>query len=197
MNYFSKNVTYFLKLTGFKQKYVAEQLDVDGSTIWKWKQGTLPQNATVLNRIARFFSSSLHIPWDLFDGGQALLDKNFEELLASEVSEHNLQSTETPVTYSPLSIKRRDEPSETQSTGRRLTDDEEEFIFSLREIKSSRDAPLHKATLNRLLVSIGLMGVDSEEQQLYIRAARSIRGTDEDQESDTGMSNHSEEAMET
>ena len=197
MNYFSKNVTFFLKLTGFKQKYVAEQLDVDGSTIWKWKQGTIPQNATVLNRIARFFSASLHIPWDLFDGGQALLDKNFEELLASEVSEHNLQSSETPVTYSPLSIKRRDETSETQSPGRRLTDDEEEFIFSLREIKSSRDAPLHKATLNRLLVSIGLMGVDSEEQQLYIRAARSIRGTDEDQESDTGMSNHSEEAMET
>ena len=197
MNYFSKNITYFLKLTGFKQKYVAEQLDVDSSTIWKWKQGTLPQNATVLNRIARFFSSSLHIPWDLFDGGQALLDKNFEELLASEVSEHNLQSPDSPVTYSPLSIKRRDEASETQSTGRRLTDDEAEFLFSLREIKASRDVPLHKATLNRLLVSIGLMGVDSEEQQLYIRAARSIRGTDEDQESDTGMSNHSEEAMET
>jgi len=197
MNYFSKNVTYFLKLTGFKQKYVAEQLDVDGSTIWKWKQGTLPQNATVLNRIARFFSSSLHIPWDLFDGGQALLDKNFEDLLTSEVSERNLQSPESPVTYSPLSIKQRDEASETQSPGRRLTDDEAEFLFSLREIKTSRDVPLHKATLNRLLVSIGLMGVDSEEQQLYIRAARSIRGTDEDQESDTGMSNHSEEAMET
>lgn len=197
MNYFSKNITYFLKLTGFKQKYVAEQLDVDSSTIWKWKQGTLPQNATVLNRIARFFSTSLHIPWDLFDGGQALLDKNFEELLTSDVSEHNLQESKPPVTYSPLSIRRRDEPSETQSSGRRLTDDEAEFIFSLREFKSSRDEPLHKATLNRLLVSIGLMGVDSEEQQLYIRAARSVRGTDEDQESDTGMSNNSEEAMET
>ena len=170
MKLFGKNFTFLLALTGIKQNVVAKYLAVDNSTIWKWKHGTIPQNAEMIIKIAKYFSEKCNIPYPLFENGQALLTKDMSQILDSQ--ERNLQVKQLPVSYSPESI-----PMDENSTG---LDDYEphelQLIDFFRKLKhGSRTIKLSQNTTIRIQEAMEIIGVDDKGHYALLEFANRIR----------------------
>lgn len=75
-SYFNKNVRYIRSLKNMTQKELADQLNVDRSTISKWEKGTI--NATIGNALE--VSKVLNVPIEL------LLSKDLSKYSTDEIN---------------------------------------------------------------------------------------------------------------
>jgi hypothetical protein len=109
--------------------------------------------------------------------GHVLLTKNFEDIVKNLEQAHKLPETkgksDTPPHLSPNDADKRGKNY--PLPGLKLTEDEIDFIISLRRINASENTPLSTATLNGLLEYIDLTGIDSDIQSSFVRAIKSLR----------------------
>ena len=75
-SYFNKNVRYIRSLKNMTQKELADQLNVDRSTISKWEKGTI--SATIGNALE--VSKVLNVPIEL------LLSKDLSKYSTDEIN---------------------------------------------------------------------------------------------------------------
>jgi len=147
-NLFTKNFVYLLGLSGVKQNFVASQLSVDKATIWKWKNGTHPQNLSMLVKISKFFSEKLNIPYSLFENGQALIEKDFEKIIKDHSAERSLHINES---INEPDRRGKDLPTGTQPPEPNLTTDEIEFVRTVRTLHGKETDPIPPGELLRMI----------------------------------------------
>jgi len=153
---FYRNYTILLQKGGIKQNYLTSRLNISQGATWRWKEGSIPQLATLKN-LAEFFSQALNIPYELFRHGQALLEDDFELIIKNLSNVRKNETSATNLQYKQESIS----PDECEP----LSQDEIEFLLQLR--KGARTKyPLSRATLDRIQETVALLGGPDSSQHL-------------------------------
>ncbi len=162
------NFRYLLNISGMKLNIVADRIGVAESTIWHWGKGKIPYKTT-LRRIARYFSETLSIPYELFQDGQALLEKDFEKVLTEARVLPTNKTSPIPPLQSFLSVGEKHPDI-------KISDHEKNFLMQIRRLSHQRsDIEASENALNEIVELLTLIGPGSDTHHSLVRTIRNLR----------------------
>ena len=179
---FISNLKYLINLVAkqqhskkFSYSDLSRALDgvVSPATISGWvKRGHIPSK-NIRSVLSNFFSEALGIPFDLFDNGQALLEKDFRPIWEQYQTEQSLHPDKDIPPFLPKGDTQA--VSNESVAGEELTAYEKLLPYKLREIYSgTRKSPLPRATIDRIFELFDLIGIDSDLQIQLISTIKVI-----------------------
>ena len=173
-----KNFTFLVNLSKRKLKTILSELNLTNAALTRWKKGGGAHSET-LRRIAIYFSNILNLNYDLFDGGQALLEKDFEEIVTSHASAQDLQKDDRTSRIPDSDNINGREQIERLTTGQDLTEDEKGLIaFIRKQTYGNPDVPLTEKEIISLKRLIGTVGGSVERHRIIIDLLMNLRGWD-------------------
>lgn len=168
-----KNLRYIMKETNLKRSDFKKAFNVSDSAITFWFQGNKPANKT-LRQMAALFSKALNLPIEFFDGGRALLEKDFEEIVTSYRRAHPLPDIQAPHTKAGQQASA--EAGGSPISDRELSSDERILITRLREaINLSRSLPIDRPTADHIMECVDVLKIPSERSRSFVDFIRDVR----------------------
>ncbi len=169
-----KNIKYLSEETGKNLKRIAKDLEVSPPTLWSWGQGKKP-NPNTLRRIARYFSETFSTPYEIFDEGRTLLEKDFEQIL----KDNGIQAQNLHIKNSIP--KKFDLKIENQPLDAEISEHERNFIINLRRlVRRNPHIETPESALNDIFDLINEVGPGSNSHYAIIRMIRGLRQSNED-----------------
>ncbi len=167
-----KNFKYLLSLTGQTQRVALEFLGFTEAAVYQWKQGSKPSSGN-LRRIARYFSETLSIPYDLFEDGKALLEKDFEKIFKENgIEAHSLQSKKAE----PFGVPKSNLVTDENTSLGEISDHEKAFLASIRRLFNNRpDIPASEKSLSQIVELETLAGPGSDVRRSLIRMIQGLK----------------------
>ncbi len=165
----SNNLDLLLKVGDLKINTAARGIGVSEATLWNWRKGVKPSLNT-LRRIALYFSETLSIPYELFDEGRALIEKDFEQILKEE----GIQAQSLHI----KSFKNKNliKDTENQPHDAEFSEHEKEFIINLRRLVHRRpDIPAAENALADIIELLTMVGPGSDTHHSLVRTIRNLR----------------------
>ncbi len=173
----NNNFKYLLSISNKKLNVAAKEIGISQNAIWYWRKGKKPSPNT-LRRIARYFSDTLSIPYDFFEDGKALLEKDFENLFKKDGFEvQNLHSSDKSigVMHENLKVKVENIPI------REISEQEKDFLLSLRQLFNRRpDLETSETDLKETLDLAKSVHPGSDLHHSLARTMKSLRQYHED-----------------
>jgi len=173
------NARLFFDLTKDSQRKLAKKLHMGLNTLSDILTGIAPKRDSVLERFSQWCSDISGIPFSEFDGGKALLEKNFEEIVTSYASERDLQKDSQKSRIPDSDTINGREQIERLTTGQDFTENELGLLaFIRKQTYGNPDVPLTDAEIISLKRLIGTVGGSVERHRIIVDMLMNLRGWD-------------------